>query len=291
LRGVLVAAKGFSLVITSNLLLLGVGQCASWVAKLTTTDRKLYGTTREASKTGSLLEKGIEPLLISPWSDKMESKVFEHCKDSNVLVSFPPDGETDEQLAPLCHDARSIIYISSTGVYGKTSGVIDEGTEVDGTSSSANQRLRAEKVWLDRGASILRAPALYDCQSGLHKRLLAGTYAMPGNGENFVSRIHLKDLARIILACFEKPLPPGSIYLVGDLEPATHKEVATWLCEQLKIPVPASVPLDTVSPTLRNNRQICSKRILHELGIELEFPTYREGYKDCLQGLVSTVSP
>jgi nucleoside-diphosphate-sugar epimerase len=119
---------------------------------------------------------------------------------------------------------------------------------------------------------------------------LSGSYAIPGNGDNYVSRIHLKDLARIILACFQKPLPPRSVYVVGDLQPATHKEVALWLCEQLKLPLPASAPLDTVSPTLRNNRQISSKKILRDLAITLEFPTYREGYADCLQELSAASS-
>jgi len=34
---------------------------------------------------------------------------------------------------------------------------------------------------------------------------------------------------------------------------------------------------------LRNNRQICSDKILQELKIDLEFPTYKEGYRDCLK--------
>ena len=271
--------------VTNKIVLLGVGQTASWVEKLAPYGTRFYGTTRDATKASDLANKGIAPILIAPWQDEIEAKLAERCTGGDVLVSFPPDGETDERLAPLCRDARSIIYISSTGVYGKISGMIDEETQVDDTSPGASTRLRAEQIWLERGASILRAPGLYDSQSGLHKRLLAGTYKMPGNGENFVSRIHLKDLARIILTCFAKTLPQRSIYLVGDLKPTTHKEVATWLCQRLNIPLPPVAPLDTVSPTLRGNRQICAKRILQELNLQLEFPTYQEGYADCLKEL------
>jgi len=273
-----------------KIVLLGVGQTASWVEKLAPYGTRFYGTTRDAIKAAELANKGIAPILIAPWQDEVKQKLTESCKGSDVLVSFPPDGETDERLAPLCSEAKSIIYISSTGVYGKITGVIDEQTEVDDTNPSASERLRAEKIWQERGASVLRAPGLYDSQSGLHKRLLAGTYQMPGNGENFVSRIHLKDLGRIILACFEKTLPPRAIYLVGDLEPTTHKEVAAWLSAKLNMPLPPGVPLDTVSPTLRGNRQISSKKILRELNLQLEFPTYREGYGDCLKDLTALSS-
>jgi dTDP-4-dehydrorhamnose reductase len=266
-----------------KLVFLGVGQSALWVAQLAAGSRKLYGTTRDALKEPSLSDKGIEPIVIVPWSDHTKKKLSETCGQADVLVSFPPDGETDEELAPLCSAARSIIYISTTGVYGKKSGAIDEETEVDATASGALERLKAEKIWLAQGASVLRAPGLYDSQSGLHKRLLSGTYRLPGDGQNYVSRIHLKDLARIILACFEKPLPNRSVFLVGDLKPTTHKEIATWLCEQLNLPLPESAPLDEVAHTLRGNRQVSSKRLLQELGIELEFPTYQEGYAECLK--------
>jgi nucleoside-diphosphate-sugar epimerase len=275
---------------TNKIVLLGVGQTASWVEKLAPYGTRFYGTTRDAAKASDIKNKGIAPILISPWQDEVEAKLAECCKGSDVLVSFPPDGETDERLARLCSNARSIIYISSTGVYGQMSGVIDESTEVDATNPNALERLKAEKTWLEIGASVLRAPGLYDSQSGLHKRLLAGTYKMPGNGENFVSRIHLKDLGRIILACFEKPLPRRSIYLVGDLKPTTHKEVVAWLCEKLNIPLPPAVPPDEVSPTLRGNRQISSKKILQDLDLQIEFPTYKEGYLDCLKQLTSQLS-
>jgi len=263
-----------------------VGQTASWVAKLAPPDCQVSGTTRDATKQSTLLQSGIEPIVVSSAShaiDGFATKLVAAAANSNVLVSFPPDERSDEQLAKMCSRAKSIIYISSTGVYGIRSGKIDESTAVDDSSESSRSRLLAEKIWLDAGACVLRAPALYDCQSGLHKRLLAGSYRIPGNGENFVSRIHLKDLARIVWASFQKPLPPGSVFVVGDLQPATHVEVATWLCEQLKLDLPDSAPLNAVSPTLRNNRQICSDKILQELKIDLEFPTYKEGYRDCLK--------
>jgi hypothetical protein len=46
----------------------------------------------------------------------------------------------------------------------------------------------------------------------------------------------------------------------------------------MKVALPDYAPLSDVSPTLRGNRQIDSTRILQELNISLQYPTYREGY-------------
>lgn len=179
--------------------------------------------------------------------------------------------------------AERIIYISSTGVYGRQIGVIDENVNVDDQNNETAARLAAERIWKDQGAIILRAPALYSHETGLHLRLRNGTYRLPGDGSGYTSRIHLKDLARLIISAFEKPLGKGSIYVVGDLKPATQKEVVTWLSAQMNLPMPEAVPLNMVSSHLSSNRRILPTKILSELGIELEFPTYREGFIDCLK--------
>jgi hypothetical protein len=267
----------------AKLVLLGVGQVASSVAKLVRQPSQIYGTTRSATKARELLEHGINPVLIAPWTENASDSLCELCTDAHVLASFPPDGEYDKQFAVLCKEAKSIIYISSTGVYGEISGMIDESTDVDPSNPTALARLKAERIWAESGATILRVPGIYSPQSGLHKRLLAGTYRLPGNGENFSSRIHLHDLARIINTAFDPPIEPRSIYVVGDLEPSTHKEVVTFLCNHLGIPFPSSMSIQDVSLTLRGNRRISSKKVLRDLGVDLAFPTYREGYAHCLR--------
>jgi len=266
-----------------KLVLLGVGQVASSVAKLARQPTQIYGTTRSVTKARQLSDHGINPVLIAPWTENASNSLYELCSDAYVLASFPPDGQSDNQLAALCKQAKSIIYISSTGVYGEISGIIDESTDVDLNNPTALARLKAEQSWKESGALILRAPGIYSPQSGLHKRLLAGTYRLPGNGENFSSRIHLHDLARIVITAFDKPIEPGTIYLVGDLEPSTHREVVTFLCNRLRIPFPSSMPIENVTSTLRGNRYISVEKVLRDLRIDLEFPTYREGYVHCLK--------
>jgi nucleoside-diphosphate-sugar epimerase len=185
-------------------------------------------------------------------------------------------------IASLCGDAEAIIYISSTSVYGNYSGVVDESTKVDEDSPRSKSRLDAEKFWLKYGAIILRAPGLYGEKSGLHIRLRNGSYRLPPVNTNYISRIHLKDLARIILAAFTKPLPAGSVYLVGDFEPASQIEVVQWLCKEMNLSLPELSAPDAVPVTLTANRRINGNKILNELKLQLEFPSYREGYSHCL---------
>ncbi|MBS1994856.1 MAG: hypothetical protein JSS86_01040, partial [Cyanobacteria bacterium SZAS LIN-2] len=238
----------------SKLVLLGVGNAALAVAeyyKLEQPGVKIFGTTRSAVKVEILRSVGIEP-----WHDRgadiAAGELDELLSDADVLISIPPvspvsaDGAaSDPQLryAPHVVQARKLVYISSTAVYGEATGVVDERTACS-DSAVAVERRAAEVFWGSLGACVLRAPGLYGPATGLHRRLLAGNYKLPGDGSNYASRIHLEDLARIIEAAFTGA-QPGSLYVTGDLRPATHLEVVTWLCRRLDLPLPPSIPLDS----------------------------------------------
>ena len=124
---------------------------------------------------------------------------------------------------------------------------------------------------------MLRAAGLYSQDSGLLTRLRAGNYRIPGDGLRYVSRIHIDDLARIILAALAKA-EPASTYVVADRRPSTHLEVALWLCRKFKLPIPNTMPIDEVHETLRGNRQICADKVLRELEVDLLYPSFVEGY-------------
>lgn len=289
-----------------KLLFLGVGNVALAVNSLANEYSTKCGTTRRVDYVSVLESVAISPILISgvaprglenpaelqsqtsrglreiaePWGD-ISAAISEACADADVLVSFPPDGITDSILARACGSARKIVYISSTGVYGSVSGVIDETTDVDRRSPRAASRLQAENIWRDLGAIVLRAPGIYGRNYGLHVSLAQNKFRIPGDGRRYSSRIHDEDLARIILRAFEVG-KKGSVFVVGDRSPAPYIEVVTWLCERLNIPLPESVPLEQVHHTLQADRRIDSTRALSELQIELKYPSYKQGFLQCL---------
>jgi NAD dependent epimerase/dehydratase family enzyme len=264
-----------------KLVFLGVGNTALAVRREASSYADYVGTTRSVERMQKLEEARINPVLIEVGENEIHSSELEALKtdlrDADVLVSYPPDKLSDSFFSSLAAEARRLVYISSTGVYGNLTGRIDEVSPVDLESASSRARLAGEDIWRNLGAVVLRAPGLYSASSGLINRLKTGTYRLPGDGSNYVSRIHLDDLAQIILASFQLA-KPGTTYVVGDSKPATHKEVVDWLCQRLEIPTPSAVPLSEVHETLRGNRQICSDRVLRELGVKLRYPTFKEGY-------------
>ncbi|MBS1956157.1 MAG: hypothetical protein JST89_18375 [Cyanobacteria bacterium SZAS-4] len=255
---------------SDSIVLLGVGNVALHVAKLHATRCTIFGTTRSSERVPLLEAAGIRPILMTG-----EALPEQLLVDANVLVSFPPDERTDNAWSSQCSDCKRIVYISSTGVYGKITGLINEDSPVDSDDPRAASRIDAENIWRQQGATILRCPGLYASETGMHLRL--SHLKIPGDGRNYVSRIHLDDLARIIAACFESEME-NCTYVVGDLKPSTHLETITWLCNRMGVDVPGFADLSEVSPTLRGNRQIDASKLLHELNITLQYPTYREGY-------------
>ena len=270
-----------------KLVLLGVGNTAEALLSICLEKYdSVYATTRDGEKASALQKRGIQPILLTPGagadicSESLE--VLEEASASaDVLASFPPDGSSDEKLSLSVSRARRIVYISSTGVYGASRGVVDLHTRVEPGPLVPMSRIDAERTWSNAGATILRAPALYGPAYGLHKRLMDGRFRLPGDGSRHSSRIHLHDLARIIYQVLSTELRRNT-YPVGDKRPAPLREVVDWLCNRLSLPYPESVPYEQAHRTMQADRQVDGSALLDELELELIFPTYVEGFEHCL---------
>ena len=238
-----------------KLLLLGFGNVARHLAAFyasgADSSRLVFATTRSAEHLAEIESLGIEPVLL--------------------------DGTTDAIISQICKAAAKVVYISSTGVYGGHEGIIDHLTPVDEAAEGAGGRIAAETLWLGNGNTVvLRAPALYSADYGLHKRLASGHYKLPGDGERFTSRIHMEDLARIIDAVFLSDIECGA-YPVGDVCPCTQKEIVTWLCKKFDLPFPDSIPLEKAHHTQKGNRRVDPSYLLQRLNIRLLYPSYKDG--------------
>lgn len=194
--------------------------------------------------------------------------------EGDVLVCFPPDGKTDAALAPRLQ-GRALVYVSTTSVYG--GGVVDDATPVlPAPSPRVRARLDAEEAWRAAGATVLRCPGIYGPDRGLHRRVIRGEHRLPGDGSAFLSRIHVDDLASLLLAARRVP---GETFVVGDREPASQAEVCAWIARTYDVPMPPSVPIEEVHETLRGDRRVDGSRALARLGVTLRYPTYREGMR------------
>jgi hypothetical protein len=179
------------------LVILGCGFVGHEVARLALSDgSNVIGTTRGPPPAGGLLLPGFETRVVPVLTREIVRSLVPG--GGRVLVAFPPDGQTDAEIAPALASAR-VVYLSTTGVYGGARGRVDESTDVDASEPRALLRLTAERAYLDRGATVLRAAGIYGPGRGLHRRLLGGDFRIPGAGTNVVSRIHVTDLARLTL--------------------------------------------------------------------------------------------
>src|SRR5690606_2320982 len=135
---------------------------------------EVIATTRRPERAAELRARGIEAVVVpvlgsavAPWVDA----------ETHAVVTFPPDGPTDERLAEALDAAFAITVVSSTAVYGDTVEQIDDRTSVSpAPADRARRRLAAEALYRARGATVLRCPAIYGPDRGLHVRVARGQH-------------------------------------------------------------------------------------------------------------------
>lgn len=266
------ARRRSDLPVHGPLLILGGGYAGSAVARRAREDgRRVIATVRDPLRVTPLAALGVEVHR----SDNLDPRALAALLDdgSDVLVTFPPDGTTDAAIAPVVARAHGLVYLSTTGVYDAP--IVDDLTTVSTSPAPrARRRLEAEVHWRTAGATVLRTPAIYGPDRGLHIRVRAGKHRIPGDGLRFISRIHVDDLASFALAAMRVR---SETFVIGDRSPAPHVEVVQWICAREGLPMPPHVPLEEVDESLRADRRVDPSRALALLGVELRYPSFREG--------------
>jgi nucleoside-diphosphate-sugar epimerase len=214
---------------------------------------------------------------------------------SHILVSIPPDDIGDPVLAGHGDDIAAIPglawlgYLSTTGVYGDRAGAwVDETAELRPTGERGRRRVAAEAGWLDlwrrRGVQvhIFRLAAIYGLGRSPFDALRAGAAKRIDKPGQVFSRIHVADLASVLIASIARPRP-GAIYNVCDDEPASPEAVVAHAAGLLGLSAPPLVPFEAagLSPMARSfyddNKRVSNALIKSELGVRLRYPNYRAG--------------
>jgi nucleoside-diphosphate-sugar epimerase len=171
-----------------------------------------------------------------------------------------------EKIAP-----KRIVYISSTGVYGRQN-------EVDSTTAAApdderGRRRIEEEDWVRSGpwsSLILRAAAIYGPERGVHAAIRSGRIPR-GRGSGVVSRIHVDDLAAIAYAGSFSEIEGA--WPVADELPCPSSEIAHWTARLLQVTEPVWNTEKLDGP----GRRVDGRGIREALGIELIYPTWQPG--------------
>lgn len=197
---------------------------------------------------------------------------------SFVLHSIPPLAEDDPLAIPAALGNRParVVYLSTTGVYGPHKEV-SETTEPAPQSIPDHQRVAAERGILDGpwSAMVLRPAAIYGPGRGVHVSMAEGRFPLVNGGRNYVSRIHVDDLAAHVVAALLTDR--NGAWPVADEHPCTSLEIAEFCAKLLNISVPESVPAEAAHRTRRADRKVDGSAIRRILGITLRYPSYREG--------------
>jgi nucleoside-diphosphate-sugar epimerase len=258
----------------TKLLFLGVGAVARAV-RAALPNVPAAGTTRAAPDLRFAPDPrftAIVPIAAGDWA-----AIRSAAERASVVVSFPPDGHSDRAFAELVRAAASVVYLSSTAVYPSTAGLVTEATPVTTHGDRALARLSAEAVWSEVGASVVRLPAFYGPECGLHLSIARGSFRMPGRGTNVVSRVHVDDAARFVCAALSAP--SRSLLLAGDDAPAPVADVVSFVCELFDLSMPRASEGEEIPLSLRTSRSVDNRASKQRFDVRLAYPSYREGYR------------
>lgn len=254
---------------------------------------RVIGTTRSADKAEAIAATGVEP-LIWPGSDLIPALTAADA----LLISAGPGPEGDPVLAQMRAEITAaaprfdwVGYLSTTGVYGDhAGGWVDETSPLTPSTKRGQARVAAEAEWqaiADLKLHIFRLAGIYGPGRGPFAKVRNGTARRIIKRGQVFSRIHVEDIAQVLLASLAQP-NPGAIYNLCDDDPAPPQDVIGYAAELLGLPLPPAVDFETaeMTPMARSfyaeSKKVSNDRIKGELGIKLLYPDYRNGLRTML---------
>jgi len=174
-------------------------------------------------------------------------------------------------------------YTSSTSVYGQQEGEwVDETSVLEPAAPTAQILVEAEKRVVQHGGTVLRLGGIYGPGRGvLLSRLEDGRAMIPRQDPKWLNLIHLDDIVSALQHSLEGKLGTGQIYNVIDDEPASYRDIYTWLCDKLGWELPPVGDPEYLGKRGRNNKRV-SNRKLKATGWTPAYPSFREGYQAIL---------
>ncbi|MBL0157025.1 MAG: NAD-dependent epimerase/dehydratase family protein [Bryobacterales bacterium] len=258
-----------------RVLILGCGYTGRRVAKrLCAQGHEVWVTARH---TESLLVDGARTVALPELGGLGPGLRILH----SVPLTEGPSDPTSALLGLLPPGVARIVYLSTTSVYGGQHEV-DEHTEPAPTTPQARLRVAAEHLVLAGpwSSMVLRPAAIYGPGRGAHVSIPNGQFRLMGDGTNYVSRIHVDDLAALAAAAVLSE--EGGAWPVADLEPAQSRAVAEFVCHLLGCPMPASASGEQLHETRRADRKVRGEAVFRVLGLDLKYPSFREGIPSAL---------
>ena len=276
-----------------NFLILGSGFSGSFFAK---TIRKFgfnaITTCRSENKDPNSFvfnsEDGIVP----------NEKIFD--KVTHILSCIPPDKNgNDPVLESLQCKLQSLSlewigYLSTTGVYGNTSGDwVSETDQPNPFQRRSHNRLNCERQWIASGlpVQIFRLPGIYGPGRSTFEAIRSQKIRVISKKDQVFSRIHVADITNAIIYLLRNKdcLKFHQIINIADDEPCSQLEVIQYCYNLLGLEMPKPILFEEakkdLSPIAQSfwmeNRRVSNKLLCKTLGYKLIYKNYKMGLKNC----------
>ena len=255
---------------------------------------RVHATTHTPERFDTLRAAGAVPVLID--LDDPRSLARLGGLAPTVIHLAPPAGSGPQDtrtraLVAALHGVRTLVYVSTSGVYGDCAGaLIDESRPVAPRTDRARRRVDAELVlrrWARRSGTrlvILRVPGIYAADRLPLARLANRTPVLRAGDDVYTNHIHADDLARLVVVAVERGAAQRVYHAVDD----SAMRMADWfdlLADTHGLERPERVSrgdlASRVPPNLLSfmseSRRLSNVRMRVELGMRLRYPTVRDG--------------
>ena len=261
---------------------------------------RIFGTVRGVERAAVLNTRMAGRLKALVFDGVAATAEAKHAASETelALVSVPPHAHDDPVLAAfgdiLAHARRlrSIVYLSTVGVYGDHGGAwVDEETPPRPETPRGCERLAAERAWQKLGAhtgaavAVLRLAGIYGPGQNALVQIARGNARRVVKAGQVFNRIHVDDIAQAIDAAFAQRA--SGIFNVADDEPTPPGEPLAFAAQLLGRAPPPEVTFAEAAPSMspmalsfwQDCRRVRNGKLKRELGVNLLYPTYREGLR------------
>lgn len=251
------------------------------------------GTVRTAEKAQLLRAKGLSAHVFDGTAPGPTLSP-DLRKSSHVIFSIAPGEKGDPALRhhradlDAAENLEWLCYYSTVGVYGDFGGAwIDESAPLVPRNERSDRRVLAEQAWRDYAAergvklAILRLAGIYGPGRSTFDKLAEGTSRRVVKPGQVFNRIHVDDIARVTELAAAARLD-GTFNLADD-EPAPPQDVIVHAAGMMGVEPPPEIAFETAEMTpmqrsfYTDNKRVSNAAIKSALGIELLYPTYRQG--------------
>lgn len=273
-----------------RLLIVGCGDIGLRVVALLRDRYRIIATTTTPGRCATIRAAGAIPVVAD--LDRQDPALARLAGLADLVICLvppSPQGQTDmrvRRLAAIVPDTATVVYISTTGVYGSAGGQwVQETSRTDPQEDRSRRRRDAEQVWRRRAsrlgsrAVILRVAGIYAADRLPLTHIRKGLPVLPPEEDGLVNLIHADDLARLIVLAISRGRPQRVCH-AADGHPVMMGQYLRAVAQATGLPVPGYASRAQVSQlvsaqmlaTMTASRRVANGRIRQEWGARLRYP-------------------